>query len=121
MTETYKVKPDHILTRENITGQVIVIPIEAALDQNTGIDATTTGAGHDNLTPPIEVETINLATTLHIDHISDHPHIEALQGIDPESAEGHIHDHPTGLQDMNHIDQVHNPAGQDKNHIPRRT
>ena len=32
---------------------------------------------------------------------------------------GHIHDHLTDLQGINHVDQVHNPAGQEENHIPR--
>ena len=73
MIETDKVNPDCTLTTENITAQVIVIPIEAALDHNTRIDAATTGAVHDNLTPPIEATAIDLVTTLHIDHITDHP------------------------------------------------
>ena len=59
------------------------------------------------------------ATTHHIDHTANHPCIEALQVIDPEITVGHIHDYPTDLQGMNHIDQVHNPAGQEENHIPR--
>ena len=56
-----------------------------------------------------------------IDHITDHAHIEAFQVIDPEITVVYIHDHPTGLQGMNHVDEVHNQAGQEENHIPRRT
>ena len=52
-----------------------MIPIEAALDHNTGIDAATAGAAHDNLTPPVEATAIGLTMTHHIDHIADHPHI----------------------------------------------
>ena len=47
MIETDKANPDHSLTFEDITAQVITIPIEATLDHNTGIDAATTGAAHD--------------------------------------------------------------------------
>ena len=92
-----------------------MIPIEATLDHNTGIDAATTGAAHDNLTPPIEATATDLTMTHHTDHITDHPHIEALQVIDPEITVDHIHDHPTDLQGTNHVDQVHNPAGQEEN------
>ena len=97
-----------------------MIPVEADLDHNAGIDAATTGAAHNDLTEPIEATAIDLAMTHHINHIVDHPHIEVLQVIDPEITVGHIHDHPTDLQGMNHLDQVHNPAGEE-NHIPRRT
>ena len=98
-----------------------MIPIEATLDHNTRIETATIGAAHDDLALPIEATAIDLATTHHIDHITDHPHIEDLQVINPEITVGHIHDHPTDLQGMNHIDQVHNPIGQEENHIPRRT
>ena len=57
----------------------------------------------------------------YIDHITDHPHIEALQVINPEIAVGHIHSHPTDLQGRTHLDQVHTPADHKKNYIPRRT
>ena len=94
MIETDKVDPDCILTTESITAQVITIPIEATPDHNTRID---TGAAHDDLAPPIEATAINLTTTHHINHIADHPHIEALQVINPEIAVVHIQDHPTDL------------------------
>ena len=55
-----------------------MIPIEAASDQNTRIDAATTGAAHDNLTQLMEATAIDLTMTNHINHIADHPHIEAL-------------------------------------------
>ena len=87
-----------------------MVAIEAALDHNTGIDAVTTGAAHDDISLPIEATVIDLTTTQHIDHIADHPHIEALQGIDPGITVGHIHHHPTDLQGMNHVDQVLNPV-----------
>ena len=69
----------------------------------------------------LETTAIDLAMTHHIDHITDHPQVEALQVINPEITVGHIHNQPTDLQGMNHTDQVHNPAGQEENHIPRRT
>ena len=121
MIETDQADLDHGLTFDDITAQVIMIPIEAALDHNSGIDAATTGAAHDNLTPPIEAIAIDLAMTYLIDHIADHSYMEALKVISPEITVGHIHNHPTDLQGMNHVDQVHNPAGQEENHIPRRT
>ena len=102
--ETDEAIPDHSPTFEDIAAWVIVIPIEAALDYNTGIDAATTGATHNDLTPHIEATAIDLTMTHHIDHITDHPHIEALQVINPEITVGHIHDHPTDLQGMSHID-----------------
>ena len=43
-------------------------------------------------------------------HITDYPHITALQVIDPKIAEGHTHNHPTNLQGMNHTDQIHTTA-----------
>ena len=51
--ETDKANPDHSLIFEDIGAHVIMIPIEATLDQNTGIDAATTGAAHDELAPHI--------------------------------------------------------------------
>ena len=74
-----------------------MIPIEATLDHNTGIDAVITGAAHIDLTPPIEVTTINLTATHHINHITVLHNIKALQVIDPEIVVGHIHNHPTGV------------------------
>ena len=35
--------------------------------------------------------------THHINHITDHPDIEALQVINPAITVGHIHNHPTYL------------------------
>ena len=119
--ETNKVDPDHILTIESITVCVLVIPIEATLDHNTGIDATTTGAAHNNLTQPIGVTAIDLSATHHINHITDHPHIDDFQVIDPKIAVDHIHNQPIDLQDMNLANQIHIPAGQEEDHIPRRT
>ena len=120
-TETGKANPDHNLIFEEITAWVILIPTEAALDHNTGIDMASTGAVHNNHAPPIGPTAIDLTMTHHIDHIADHPHIEVLQLINPEIAVGHIHDHPTDLQSRMHIDQVHTPADHVEDHTPRRT
>ena len=99
-----------------------MIPIEATLDCSTGADAATTGAAHNDLTQSTEVTatTIDLAAMHHIDHITVLHNIKALQVINPEITAGHIHDHPIDHQGMIHVDQVHNPAGQKQNHIPRR-
>ena len=122
MIDTDKIDPDHILTTESITAQVIIIPIEATLDHNTRIDATTTGAVHNNRTQPIGATAIDLAMTHHIDHIADHPCIEALQGINSEITVDHIHDHPIDVQNMNLTDQIHTQQDKKKkDHILRRT
>ena len=98
-----------------------MIPIEAILDHNTGTDTATTGPAHDNLTQFTEATatTIGLIMTHHINHIGDLPNIQALQVINPKTTVGHIHEHPTNPQGMDHVDQVHNPARQEDNHIPR--
>ena len=98
-----------------------MIHIEATLDCNTGIDTDTTGAVHDSLTQPTEDTATDLTMTFHTCHITDHPNIKALQVINPEIAVDHIHDHFIDLQDMNLTDQIHIPAGQEEDHIPRRT
>ena len=104
--EIDKVDPDSILTTESITAQVITIPIEATLDDITRIDIATTGTAHNDFTQPIETTANDITVTHHIIHITDHPHIEALQVIDSEIAVGHIQDHPTDCQGMNHIDKT---------------
>ena len=101
MIETDEANLDHSLTFKDIAAQVMTIPIEAALDHNTRIDAAITGAAPDILTPPIEATAINLTVTHHIDHITDHPCIGTLQVINPQITVGHIQDHPTGLKGMN--------------------
>ena len=58
--------------------------------------------------------------THHIGHFTDHPQIDALWIIVPEITVGHIHNHPTNVQGMNHIDQVYIPSGQEEVHILRR-
>ena len=98
-----------------------MIPTDATLDHHMGIDAAITGAAHDDHAPLTETAAIDLTITHHIKHITDHPHIEVLQVINPEIAVGHIHDHPTSFHDRTHIDQVHTPADHEENHTPRRT
>ena len=117
--ETDKINPDHLLNTESITAQVILIPIEAALYHNTGIDAATTEAACNDLTQPMGATAIDLTMTRHINHITDHHHIEDLQVIDPKIAVDHIHDHAVDLQDMNLADEIHTPERQE-DHIPRR-
>ena len=95
--------------------------IEATLDHKTRIDAAIIEAAHNNLTQPTEDTATDLTVTHLTDHIADHANIKALHIIGPEIIVGHIHNHPTDLQGMNHTDQVHNPAGQGGNQIPGRT
>ena len=75
---------DHNLIFENIAACIIAILTEAVQGHNTRIDAATTGAAHNNCALPIEATTIDLTMTHHIDYITDHPHIEGLQLINPE-------------------------------------
>ena len=119
--ETGKANPDYSPTFNDITAQVIRIHIEAALDHNTGIDAATTGTAHDNLTQSIEDTVMDLTMAHHTGHMADYSNIKALQVINPKITVDHIHDHPTDLQDMNLAIQIHIPAGQEEDHIPRRT
>ena len=119
--ETGNANPDHDLIFKNIDAQVIMILTEATQGHNTEIVAATIGAAHDNWAPPIEATTINHATTCHINHITDHPHIEVLQLINLEITVDHTHDHPTDLQGRNHTDQVHILADHEENHTSRRT
>ena len=119
--ETGKANPDHNLIFKNIAAQVITIHTESNQGHNTGTDAATTGAAHDNHTLPIEVTDINLSATHHINLTTDHTHIEVLQLFTPEITVGHTHDHPTDLQGRTHTDQVHIPANHEENHTSRRT
>ena len=73
--ETDKVNPDHTPTFKDIAAQVIAIHIEATLDHNTRIDATTTGAALDDLTQPTEDTATDLTVTHHAGHIADIPNI----------------------------------------------
>ena len=98
-----------------------MICTEATLDHNTGIDTATTEAAQDDLTIPSEDTPTDLTITHQTGHTVDHPHITALQGMDPKIIVGHTHDHPTELQGMNYTDQIHTLAGQEEGHIPRRT
>ena len=101
--------------------QVIRIHTKVTQGHNSRIIAATTGAAHDAHTPPIEVTAIDLATTHHIDLITDHPHIEVLQLTTPEITVDHTHDHPTNLQGETHTDEVHMPVDHEANHPSRRT
>ena len=78
-------------------------------------------AVHNNLAQPTEDTATDLVMTHHTSHITDHHNILALQVISPEIAVDCIHNHPTDLQGMNLADQIHTPAGQEVDHITRRT
>ena len=95
--ETEKANPDHSLISGHIAIWVIAIHIEAILDHNTGIDAATTGVVYNDLTQPTDDAATDLTMTLHMGHIMDHPHTEALPVLSPETVVGHIHDYPTYL------------------------
>ena len=103
-TETGKANSDCILIFKNNAAQVVMIHTEATQGHSTGINAATTGATHDNYTPPIEATAIDPAMTHHTDNITDYPHIEVLQLINPEITVDHSHDHPTNLQGRTHTD-----------------
>ena len=118
--ETEKANPDHSPIFADITTQVIAIYIEATLDCNTGIDAATTGAVHNDLSQPTEDAATDIAVTHCTDHIADHPNIKVLQVINPEITVGHIYKNPTDPQGMKLADQVHTPAGKEEGHILRR-
>ena len=79
--ETGEANPDHSPSFKDLTAWVIAIHIEATLDHNTRVDATTTGAAHNDLTQSTEDTATNLTVTHHTGHITDHPNIEALQVI----------------------------------------
>ena len=81
-----------------------MILTEATQGHNTGIYAATTGAVHDDCTPPKEATAIDLTVTHHIDHIADLPPIEVLHLINPEITVDHTHNHPTNLQGRTHTD-----------------
>ena len=111
-TETGKADPDHNPTTKDITAWAIAIHIEATPDHYIGTGAITTGVAHDDLAQFTQATTttIDLTTRHHTDHIAVLHNIKALQDTDPEIKEGHIHDHLTDHQGMNHVDQVHDPA-----------
>ena len=98
-----------------------MIHTQATQGHNIGINAATTRAAHDNHAPPIEATNIDPTATHHINHISDHPHIEVLQLTNPEIAVDHTPDLPTNLQGRTHTDQVHIPVDHEGNHTSRRT
>ena len=68
-------------------------------------------AAHYSLTQHAEDTATDLTVTHLIGHIADHPHIAALQVMDPKIVVGHTHNHPANLQGMNHTDWIHIPAG----------
>ena len=76
--ETGEADLDHSPTFEDITAWVIAIHIEATLAHNTGIDAITTGAAHDDLNQPTEDTATDFAVTHYSNQIADHPNNKAL-------------------------------------------
>ena len=120
-TETDEANQDHSPIFVDITAQVITIHIEATLGHNTEIDATTTGAVHDDLAQFTEDTATDITMTLHTGHITDPPTFKDLQVMNLRIAVDHIHDHPIDPQDMDLADQIHIPARQEKDCILRRT
>ena len=109
--KTGTTNPDHSTTTKDITILVITIYIEVALDHNTEIDAATIEVANNDLTQPTGDTATDLTMTHHTSYIADHPHITALWVINPEITVGHINNHLTDRQGMNHADQIHTPAG----------
>ena len=65
------------------------------------IDAATTEVAQNDLAQPTEDTATDPAMIHPTSHVTDHPNIIALHGINPEIAVVHIKDHPTDLQGMN--------------------
>ena len=120
-TGTGKVNPDHNLIFAEIAAQIIMIHTEAAQGHNIRIITATTGTAHNAHAAPIDITAIHFAMTHHINHISDHPHIQVLQLTTPEIAVGHTYNHPTILQGEICTGQVHIPADDKASHTSRRT
>ena len=104
-----------------ITAQVAIDLTEIAQGHKEGTDTTATEAVQSKPIQHTGDTVTGHAVTHHISHIADHPHIAALQVIDPEIVVGHTDYHPTNLQGMNQADQIHTPAGQEEGYTPRRT
>ena len=98
-----------------------MIHTESTRDHNTRTDTAATEVAHDDLTQHTDDTATDPAMTHHIIYITDHLHITAFWVIDPKIVVGHTHNHPTDHQGMNHADQIHTPAGQEKCYTPRRT
>ena len=120
-TGTGKVDPDNNLIFTDTAAQVIMIHTEATPGHNIGIIIATTGAAHNTHAPPIGVTALDPVTKHHVDHITDHPHIEVLWLTTPEVTVDHAHDQPTNLQVETCTDQIHIPADHEANHTSRRT
>ena len=101
-------------------GQVIMIPVEAILDNDIGIIATITGVAHDAPIPHTVVIAIDLTVTLHIVHTVDYPCTEAHHTT-PEIETCHVHDHPTNSQDEIHIGHTGTPVDHEVHYITRRS
>ena len=98
-----------------------MIYTEATQGHNTGINAATTGAAHNDHIPPIEATAIDPTFTHHIEHITDHPHIEVIELTNPEIAVNHAHDHPTNLQGRTGTDEIHILGDHKEKRTSRRT
>ena len=90
-----------------------MIHTDVTQGHNTGINAVTTGAAHNDHTPPIEATAIDLAMTQHVNHITDHPHIDVLQLTNPESTLTTIL--------LIFKEKVHLSADHEENHTTKRT
>ena len=72
--------------------------MEATLDHNTGIDAATTEAAHDDVTQPTEDTVTHYTVTHCTGHMTDHPYITTPCVMNAEITVGYTHEHPTDLQ-----------------------
>ena len=82
--KTGEANPDDSHTTKDTTAWVTAVHIETTLDHNTGIDTATTEAAHNDHIQPTEDTATELTMTHHTSYIADHPHITALQVIDPK-------------------------------------
>ena len=120
-TGTGKVIPDHSLIFTDIAASVVMIHTKAAPGHDIGIITATHGVAHNAHTLHIEITVIDLATTHHTDHITDHPHIGIPQLTTPKIAVDHTHDHPTNCQSETCTSHIPIPADHEANHTSRRT
>ena len=115
-----KVIPGHSHNSTDTAAQVFKIHIEAIPDHNIGIITTPTGVAHKAQIPHTGIITIDPTMTHHIDHTTEHLHIEAHHTT-PEIEATHIHVHPTNPHDKIHIGHTHTPVDHKVNHITGRT
>ena len=119
-TGTGEVVPGHSHVSTGTTAQVVMIHIEATLDHDIGIIATTPGVAHDAQIPHTGVTAIDPTMTYNIYPTADHLCTET-QHTTPEIEATHVHIQPTNPLDKIQIGHTHTPVDCKASHITRRT